>query len=408
MSTSGYSHLSIRLTKEFKKDIKKKNGIYFTPPSTIHKNIHLLKPYMKSFKEVLEPSCGSCEYISQLHEKHNHLNITGIELNKEIFVSIQHLENNKIKLMNHDFLTFHEEKKYDLIIGNPPYFVLKKKDVDESYFTYFDGRPNIFIMFIIKSIHLIKDNGIISFVLPRNFLNCLYYDKTRRYIKQHFKIIHIEHCDDSYIETQQETILLIIQKTSTGKKQNDMYCWCFEHYTIFGFPQIVKKLISLTNESTTLKKMGFKVSVGNVVWNQHKKDLTDDPTKTLLIYSSDIKSNKLEIQKYKNAEKKNYILKDGSNEPLLVLNRGYGMGKYQFEYCLINENDNIKYLIENHLICIQYTQHVHKNKLIQTYKEIIDSFENKKTSEFVNLYFGNNAINTTELYEILPIYGVSK
>ena len=34
--------------------------------------------------------------------------------------------------------------------------------------------------------------------------------------------------------------------------------------------------------------MGFKVSVGNVVWNQHKKILTDDSSKTRLIYSSDI------------------------------------------------------------------------------------------------------------------------
>ena len=34
--------------------------------------------------------------------------------------------------------------KFDLIIGNPPYFVMKKTDVDESYHNYFDGRPNIF------------------------------------------------------------------------------------------------------------------------------------------------------------------------------------------------------------------------------------------------------------------------
>ena len=30
--------------------------------------------------------------------------------------------------------------------------------------------------------------------------------------------------------------------------------------------------------------------------------------------------------------------------------------------------------------------------------------ENKKTEDFIKLYFGNNAINTNELCEMLPIY----
>lgn len=44
------------------------------------------------------------------------------------------------------------------------------------------------------------------------------------------------------------------------------------------------------------------------------------------------------------------------------------------------------------------------NELIQIYKKIINSLNNKKTLEFIRLYFGNNAINTTELNYILPFY----
>ena len=86
------------------------------------------------------------------------------------------------------------------------------------------------------------------------------------------------------------------------------------------------------------------------------------------------------------------------------MNRGYGVGKYKFEYCLINENDNLEYLIENHLICIKYTKSISKEELIKLYKMIIKSFENENTQEFIRLYFGNNAINTTELCNIIPIY----
>ena len=62
-----YSELSRKLTKKINKTEKKKNGIYFTPPETINKNIKFLEPFMKNITNILEPSCGSCEYILQLN-----------------------------------------------------------------------------------------------------------------------------------------------------------------------------------------------------------------------------------------------------------------------------------------------------------------------------------------------------
>ena len=108
------------------------------------------------------------------------------------------------------------------------------------------------------------------------------------------------------------------------------------------------------------------------------------------------------MKTYKNNDKKNFIDKDGLNEPILVLNRGYGKGSYDLNYCLINMTK--KYLLENHLISIKYTKPVSKELLIEKYNSIINSFDNPKTKEFINLYFGNNAINTTELKYILPIF----
>jgi hypothetical protein len=92
-----------------------------------------------------------------------------------------------------------------------------------------------------------------------------------------------------------------------------------------------------------------------------------------------------------------------------VINRGYGVGNYNFEYSLINCDDGngyIKeYLIENHLICIHYEGDVGTDtNLIDKYIQIYRSFEDERTKEFIALYFGNNAINTTELSHILPIY----
>jgi hypothetical protein len=440
-----YSNISKELTTKLSKTIKQSGGIYFTPPSIILDNIKLLKPYIHSITNVLEPSCGSCEYISALIKNYNHLKITGIELNKTIYDSIKEFESSNIKLYNEDYLKYESTELYDLIIGNPPYFVMKKENVDKSYYKYFEGRPNIFILFIIKSITLLKENGIISFVLPKNFLNCLYYDKTRNYINKHFQILNIVECVSSkYIETQQPTIVLIIKKagtpslgvssagtlplgvssagtlplgvssagtpplgvfTSAGTPPlgaNEDYVLERSSFTIFATKANCIKLKKLFLNSMSLESLGFKVSVGSIVWNQCKELLTNDDSKTRLIYSSSIETNRLTLQIYKNEEKKNYINKKGICRPMIVVNRGYGVGQYKFNYCLINED--YEYLVENHLITIEYTKELPKDELLKQYKKIITSLNNSNTLDFVATYFGNAAINSSELSQILPIY----
>jgi adenine-specific DNA-methyltransferase len=362
---------------------------------------------MSEIKSVLEPSCGSGEFITSLKANFpNTVSITGIELNDTIYQSILHLAESNVKIIKQDYLNYSPSAKFDLIIGNPPFYVMKKASVDEVYYPYFDGRPNIFILFIIKSLELLNDNGILSFVLPKNFLNCLYYDKTRKYICDNFQILHIIECHDKFIETQQDTILFIVRKKSGVKLDNTKFALPINKYTIFVLDINMAGIINLYDKSRTLFELGFTVSVGTVVWNQCKDILTDDVIKTRLIYCSDIVDNKLSIKKYKSNEKKNYIDKPGLTHPMIVINRGYGVGEYKFNYCLIDTSS--EYLIENHLICIEFNKDgadgVKKDELIKMYNKIIKSLNDKRTQEFINLYFGNNAINTTELNYILPIY----
>ena len=416
--TMEYSTLSKELTSKLSKDEKKDNGIYFTPPSCIYNNLQLLQPYISNITSVLEPSCGSGEYIRALHSLYPTLNITGIEYNNTIYDSIVgHFSGENITIRNDDYLQYKSATKYDLIIGNPPYYVMKKDAVSKEYHKYFDGRPNIFILFIVKSLQLLNDNGILSFILPKNFLNCLYYDKTRAFIKDKFQILHIVDCkDDKYIETQQETIILIVKKCGHNLPidnlpienlpiDNSPFILSISDHTIFTNEQI--RIKELYNGAKTLSELGFKVSVGTVVWNQCKTILTDDNTQTRLIYSSDIQNNALAMKQYNNDQKKNYIKKAGNRRPLIVINRGYGVGEYKFNYCLIDTDKD--YLIENHLICIEYIsleEELSRNELIDKYNKIINSLKDKRTQEFIDVYFGNNAINTTELNSVLPIYDI--
>ncbi len=394
-----FSKQSKQLTKELSKEDKKNNGIYFTPPSIIAKMMNILFPYFKNITNVLEPSCGSGEFI-QRFECFTKFNIDAIEYNETIYNSIK--DKFKSNILHRNFLEWNSPKKYDLIIGNPPFYVMKKNEIKTNkYEHYYTGRPNIFVLFIAKSLELLENNGILAFVLPKNFMNCLYYDSLRKHISTTYKIIDIIECyQDRYLETQQDTIVLIIQKKNSVLN-NSNYTVNINNYTIFNTTNTVTEIKEAYKNTTTLKNMNFEVKVGNVVWNQVKDKLTNDESETRLIYSSDIVNNKLSIKKYKNQEKKNYITKPGKTDLLLVVNRGYGKGDYKFSYCLIDTDK--PYLIENHLICIKTTEDITKEQLRKKYVKIIESLKSEKTKKFISLYFGNNAINTTELCEILPI-----
>jgi hypothetical protein len=414
-SENQFSDLSIEITKKLTLKTKKDNGVYFTPKSIIEKNLDIIKKIKGfSFKTVLEPSCGSCEYIKYIDSISDNISITGVEFIDEIYHSIKDLKfKNETKIVHHDFINYSNTNsdKYDLIIGNPPYFVVSKDKLTTTYGTkgeevFYDGRPNMFILFLIKAITKMEKNGVLSFILPKNFINCLYYNKLRQHIFDNYTIIDIVDCaiDDQYLETKQDTIIFIFQNTiPISKDYNKKWTLIINDYCIFNTPQNIQKLTELYKGASTLDNQGFDVKVGPIVWNQHKSKLTEDASNTLLIYNSNIKNNKLELVEYDNPEKKKYIMMEGKTDPLLVLNRGYGKGQYTFNYCLIDIDKT--YLIENHLIMIiNKNKSVTKDELINKYKKIIDSFNNQKTKEFVEIYFGNNAINTTEIKHILPIY----
>lgn len=391
-----YSELSKSLTNRLNKQDKKDGGIFFTPSDTVDYTLNFLKDHILNSKNILEPSCGSCEFVLKLKDMNRNAKITAIENNKIIFDSIKHLSDSNLSIINMSYLDFDTNKKFNLIIGNPPYFIMKKNAISKSYFQYFDGRPNIFILFIIKSLELLDDCGILSFILPKNFLSCLYYDKTRQYICDNFQILHIKECNDKYLETYQETILFIVKKQS-NPVSNSTYT--VNHISKCIFSTQIQQINQLIQNSTTLKQLGFTVKIGNVVWNQRKQDLTDDSNYTRLIYSSDIKNNTLIKTTYKDQAKKNYIKCQGSNQPIIVVNRGYGVGKYKFEYCFINTNE--PYVIENHLMIIQPDN---QKNYTPNFDHIIKSFNDPRTSQFISLYFGNASINSEELLTIVPIY----
>ena len=403
-----YSELTITVTKNLSKAEKKTFGIFITPHVIITKLLNsVLKYALESnivIKRILEPSCGTCEIINYCDNLYHDIEIDGVEYNDKVFASIKDLTfKNKVSILKQNFMDYVPVKEYDLIVGNPPYFVCKKTDIQNKYHEFCTGRPNIFGLFIIHSLYMLKNEGVLAFVIPKSFLNSSYYAAIRNYIKKTCVIIEIIDFKENneFIDTDQSTFGLILQK------KNDLTS-CEEcPFSIklndnFIFASDSLQLKQLFEGATTIEKMGLKVKTGNIVWNEHKEELTNDEEDTLLIYNSNIsKNNDFEIKNFKNEEKGQYIKKDGRIDPTLVVNRGNGNSAYKLNYAVIKRGP---YLIENHLNEIYSPKKMKKDEILAIYEKIINSFNNPKTRQFIELFLGNNGLSKTELETIFPIY----
>jgi methylase of polypeptide subunit release factors len=413
VAATQFNKLSIDLTQSLTKTVKKAQGIYFTPKSITSRVIDKAIPHLEKSESdtnirILEPSCGSCEFVKALDDILSDVSITCVEQNADIFEEITKLTfKNQVDMINADFISLSDTDKYDLIIGNPPYFVCKRDAVPAKYDEYITGRPNIFGLFIIHSLHLLKPNGVLAFVIPKSFLNAVYYSSIRNLIKKTCDIIEIEDYADAndFLETEQATFGLFLKKRSQIEVEEPSNC-CPYSIQLNGnyiFTPNAAQLNAYFENATTIQKLGLAVKTGQIVWNEKKDLLTDDELNTILLYNTNITNdNKVKLTTFKNDEKGQYIQVEGSTDPVIVVNRGNGNASYNFKYALIEKL--MPFVVENHLNVIYSPTPRKKSELSALYKKIICSFENPKTREFIDMFFGNNGLSKTELETILPIF----
>jgi hypothetical protein len=198
------------------------------------------------------------------------------------------------------------------------------------------------------------------------------------------------------------TIGLVIQRLEYGCHEQEDCPYSLKLNNSFIFSDNSLQLKQLFEGSTTIEKMGLKVRTGQIVWNEHKDILSDNEDHSLLVYNTNIsKNNTLEVKKFKNDQKGQYIDRDGRIDPVLVVNRGNGNSKYKLNYAVITLGP---YLVENHLNEIYSPKKINKEELLELYKKITASFQNLKTQQFIDLFLGNNGLSKTELETIFPIY----
>jgi adenine-specific DNA-methyltransferase len=382
----------------FSKTDRLDQGIFFTPKKARDVLFDKLQDLGITPKIVLEPSFGSGEFIYDINRIYPNAHILGVEKNKSLFDSVS-CPNSTLTCC--DFLDY--QGKADLIIGNPPYFVIKtdslskkeKKEFMEKKAEAMTGRPNIYISFLYKCLkeHLL-DDGFLAFILPTSLYNCSYYQPMRNYIQKYTTICHLENLDKpGFFETGQKTMLIILQK----RKTNDDFIFRAKtnSQNVYISP-FYQELYDITRNTQTLADLGLGVKTGNVIWNDVKANLSDSGT--LLVYSSNIKTE-LKLNNLTDKTKKQYVQgldKPTISGPVILVERGYG-NTFNFNSVLVDLKD---FYAENHVNVI----YAKTPEAVGNLARVIASFQDERSMKFIKWFIGNGSISSTDIETILPIF----
>lgn len=160
----------------------KEFGVIFTPTPICE--------FMCSFipnkkLSIFEPSCGEGAFLEVVSKNKNY-KIEANDINNN-FISKCKEKYKNITYYNNDFIGFKSNKKFDIIIGNPPYIRIQNlsennRNIIKTEFDNLTGNIDIFLYFIMKSISLLNDTGKLIFIIPNSFL----YNKSCSKIKNYF------------------------------------------------------------------------------------------------------------------------------------------------------------------------------------------------------------------------------
>ncbi len=167
--------------------------------------------------QILEPSCGEGVFIQSLIEK-GYKHIIGYEVDKMLSHHSQYI-------IYESFVSAVIDKKFDLIIGNPPYIRWKnlEKELKEELETnplwnkYFNSLCDYSYIFILKSITLLKEGGELIFITPEYWLNTKHSLNLRNYMMQNGYFEEIVHFNETPI-FDKAAVSTIIFKYRKSKK----------------------------------------------------------------------------------------------------------------------------------------------------------------------------------------------
>lgn len=125
---------------------------------------------------------------------------------------------------------------FDVVIGNPPWAFTKYVDWGEESKTYIQkhylldettsnegrarqaGKINLFAIFILKSMRLLKKDGLFGYIIPNNILRTTVYDIIRQHLLKHYILEKIVDLKSGVFEGVTASTIILLMKSKEPDK----------------------------------------------------------------------------------------------------------------------------------------------------------------------------------------------
>lgn len=224
-------------------------GAFYTPDDVAACLIRELSIGCNS--SVLEPSFGDGAFLRALNNAHvNTDKIYGCEIDPSACQSALAaglLSNSK--LFHGSFFDFDLSKKFDAVIGNPPFVRIRSLspsdavEVLEQTNKRLDSpvgeEASLWLPFLIKASEHVRESGGLAFVLPQDFTYLRYAKAAWEHIANHFGSIRLIRVKERIFKSILQDVVLLVAKQK-GRRTDRVCFSCFDridHY-LNGKPEM--------------------------------------------------------------------------------------------------------------------------------------------------------------------------
>lgn len=232
-------------------ELRTERALYFTPPRLADRVIDNLVGHGASLttQHWHDPACGGAAFLVPIAQRMAAaLADAGLSANRQLAHIERHLSGNdldpllleisreflrmalselmasagrdlSVRLFKGDGLTSLaiETLQPDVLACNPPYRKLKAAEAAryrKAHGDAFVGQPNIYGLFINRTLQLAKQGGLVGLLTPTSFLSGQSFSKLRTKLLTHADTLHVDMLSDRnamFIDVEQETAITVLR-----------------------------------------------------------------------------------------------------------------------------------------------------------------------------------------------------
>ncbi|WP_406616074.1 TaqI-like C-terminal specificity domain-containing protein [Mycoplasmopsis hyopharyngis] len=204
---------------------RKENGVYYTPTKIVQIMINKIVKQGIENKTIVDICCGSGNFLlSALKNGFDYNNIFGIDIdlvsvkiarfNIALNSPLAPFANiiNNIKCT--DSLKYNEQK-FDYCVGNPPWGSIldfKNDFISNNFVCASSKKVDAFDLFLEKGFNLLKQKGIMYYVVPESLLSVSFHQPIRAFLQNKAKLLDLIYWNNVFDGVQAPAISIMFKK----------------------------------------------------------------------------------------------------------------------------------------------------------------------------------------------------